>query len=187
MVKKKHRVLNILIMETFFYLATEEVSGGFGLNLNILGSNLINLVLIITFLVIYGGKFLGNILTERRTKIEAEIKEAEALELKAAAALTQGQQNLTQAQGKARQIKADAGVTAKRVGKEILAQGEKEIERMKATAVQELDSERAKVVSELKQTITVLALEKAEQQLKETLNEETQGKLISSAVGQLGG
>ena len=174
-------------METFFYLATEEVSGGFGLNLNILGTNLINLVLIITFLVIYGGKFLGNILTERRTKIEAEIKEAEALESKAAAALAEGQKSLSQAQDKAAKIKADAEVTAKRVSEEILAQGDREIERMKATAVQELDSERAKVVAELKQTIAVLALEKAEQELKDTLNEETQGKLISNAIGQLGG
>jgi F-type H+-transporting ATPase subunit b len=174
-------------METFFYLATEEVSGGFGLNLNILGTNLINLVLIITFLVIYGGKFLGNILTERRTKIEAEIKEAEALELKAAGALAEGQKSFSQAQDRAAKIKADAEVTAKRVGEEILAQGDQEIERMKATAVQELDSERAKVVAELKQTIAVLALEKAEQELKDTLNEETQGKLISNAIGQLGG
>ena len=174
-------------METFFYLATEEVSGGFGLNLNILGTNLINLVLIITFLVIYGGKFLGNILTERRTKIEAEIKEAEALESKAAAALAEGQKSFSQAQDRAAKIKADAEVTAKRVSEEILAQGDREIERMKATAVQELDSERAKVVAELKQTIAVLALEKAEQELKDTLNEETQGKLISNAIGQLGG
>ena len=174
-------------METFFYLATEEVSGGFGLNLNILGTNLINLVLIITFLVVYGGKFLGNILTERRTKIEAEIKEAEALELKAAGALAEGQKSFSQAQDRAAKIKADAEVTSKRVSEQILAQGDQEIERMKATAVQELDSERAKVVAELKQTIAVLALEKAEQQLKDTLNEETQGKLISNAVGQLGG
>lgn len=42
-------------------------------------------------------------------------------------------------------------------------------------------------MAELKRTIAVLALEKAEQQLKDNLNEETQGKLISNAVGQLGG
>jgi F-type H+-transporting ATPase subunit b len=174
-------------METFFYLATEEVSGGFGLNLNILGSNLINLVLIIGFLVIYGGKFLGNILTERRTKIETEIKEAEARKSKAAAALAVAKKNLTQAQEKAKQIKAESEVTAKRVSEEILAQGNKDIERMKALALQELDSERAKVIVDLKQTIAVLAIEKAEQQLKETLDEQAQGKLISNAVGQLGG
>ena len=68
-----------------------------------------------------------------------------------------------------------------------MAQGQKDIERMKATAVQELDSERAKVVNELKRTIAVLALEKAEQQLKNTLTDEVQGKIISRAVEQLGG
>jgi F-type H+-transporting ATPase subunit b len=174
-------------METFFYLATEEVSGGFGLNLNILGSNLINLVVIVSLLIVYGGKFLGNILTERRTKIEEEIKEAENLKAQAFASLTEGQKNLAQAQDKAKQIKADAEASAKRVSEEILAQGNKEIERMKLLAVQELDSERTKVIAELKQTIAVLALKKAEQQLKETLNEEAQGQLISNAIGQLGG
>lgn len=174
-------------METFFYLATEEVSEGFGLNFNILGSNLINLVLIITFLVVYGSKFLENLLTERRTKIEAEIKEAEARKAQAAASLSEAQKNLTQAQEKAKQIKADAETTASRVSKEILAQGEKDVERLKATALAELDSERNKVVAQLKQQIAVLALEKAEEQLKETLDEEAQGKLVSNAVGQLGG
>lgn len=174
-------------METFFYLATEKVSGGFGLNFDILGTNLLNLVIIIFFLVVYGGKFLGNILTERRTRIEEEIQEAENRKLKAASELAESQKNLTQAQQKAQQIKIEAEVTAKKVSEEILAQGTKDIERMKATAVQELDSERGKVVAELRRTIAVMAVEKAELQLKETLNEETQGKLISSAVGQLGG
>lgn len=174
-------------METFFYLATEEVSGGFGFNFNILGSNLINLVLIIAFLVVYGGKFLGNILTERRTKIEEEIKEAENRKAQATAKLATAQKDLTQAQTQAKQIKAEAEVNGKRIAEEILAQGDKDIERMKAAAVQELDSERIKVVAELKRTIAVLALEKAEQQLKESLNEDSQNKLISSAVGQLGG
>ena len=174
-------------METFFYLATEEVSGGFGINFNILGSNLINLVLIISFLVIYGGKFLGNILTERRTKIEEEIKEAENRKAQAAAQLAEAQKNLTQAQNKAKEIKAEAEVTAKRVAEEIRTQGDKDVERMKATALQELDSERTKVIAQLKRTIAISALAKAEQQLKESLNEANQNKLISSAVEQLGG
>lgn len=174
-------------METFFYLATEEVSEGFGLNFDILGTNLINLTIIVSLLVVYGGKFLGKILTERRNQIAAEIKEAEDIESKAAASLAEAKQNLTKAQEKAKTIKAEAEVTAQRVKEEILAQGEKEIERMKASALQELDSERSKVIADLKQRIAVLALEKAEQQLKDTLNEESQGKLISNAVEQLGG
>jgi F-type H+-transporting ATPase subunit b len=174
-------------MGNLFYLATEEASGGFGINPDILGSNLINLVLVIGLLVVYGSKFIGNILNERRAQIQEEIQEAEARAAEAQSKLTQAQQDLAQAQEKAKQIKADAQVTAKRVSEEILAQGDQNIERMKATALQELDSERAKVIAELKRRIAVLALEKAQVQLKESLDDEAQGKLISSAVGQLGG
>jgi len=174
-------------MVTLFYLATEETAGGFGISSDILGSNVINLVIIIGLLVVYGGKFLGNLLTERRNRIAEEIQEAENRASVAAKALAQGKENLNQAQVKAKQIKSDAESSAEKLREEILVQGQKDIERMKATAVQELDSERAKVVAGLKQRIAVLALEKAEQQLKETLTDEVQGKLISRAVEQLGG
>lgn len=174
-------------MVTLFYLATEETAGGFGISSDILGSNVINLVIIIGLLVVYGGKFLGNLLTERRNRIAEEIQEAENLATTAAKALAEGKENLNQAQVKATKIKSDAESTAQKTRAEILAQGQKEIERMKATAVQELDSERAKVVASLKQTIAVLALNKAEQQLRETLTDEVQGKLVSRAVEQLGG
>lgn len=174
-------------MVTLFYLATESAEGGFGLSTDILGSNLINLIIVIGLLVVYGGKFIGNLLTERRNKIAEEIQEAEAQAQAAAKALAQGKENLNQAQEKAKQIINDAKATAEKVNAEILAQGQKDIARMKATAVQELDSERGKVVNELRRTIAVLALEKAEQQLKDTLTDEVQGKIISRAVEQLGG
>ena len=174
-------------MVTLFYLATEETAGGFGIGTDILGSNVINLIIIIGLLFVYGGKFLTNLLTERRNKIAEEIQEAEKLAATAATALAEGKENLSQAQVKAKQIKSDAESTAEKLKAEILAQGQKDIERMRATAVQELDSERAKVVASLKQRIAVLALEKAEQQLRETLNDDIQGKLISRAVEQLGG
>lgn len=174
-------------MINLFYLAVEEAGGGFGISSDILGSNLINLVIVIGLLVVYGGKFVGNILTERRNRIAEEIKEAEERAKTAEAALAEAKENLSQAQAKAKQIKADAQETAKTTREQILAQGQKEIERMKVTAVQELDSERAKVVTELKRTIAVLALQKAEQDLQDRLNDDIQGKLISRAVEQLGG
>lgn len=174
-------------MVNLFYLAIEETKGGFGISSDILGSNLINLIIVIGLLVVYGGKIVGNILTERSNKIAEEIQEAENSASLAAKALAEGKENLNQAQAKAKQIKSDAQSTAEKLRVEILAQGQKDIERMKATAIQELDSERAKVIAGLKQRIAVLALEQAQQQLKETLNDEIQGKLISRAVEQLGG
>ena len=175
-------------MINLLYLATKEAGSGFGLKFDdILGSNVINLTIIIVLLVVYGSKFLNNILNERSEKIAQEIQEAENHAQDAAKALAVAKKNLDQAQAKAKQIKADAEATAKNLRAEILAQGEKEIERMKATAVQELDSERAKVIAELKRKTAILALEKAEQDLRNRLNDEVQGQLISRAVDQLGG
>jgi F-type H+-transporting ATPase subunit b len=173
-------------MINLLYLATEEASG-FGIKFDLLGSNVINLTIVIVFLLVYGTKFLNNILDQRREKIAQEIQEAENYAQEAAQALAGAKENLDQAQAKAKQIKADAEATGKNLRAEILAQGEKEVQRMKATAVQELDSERARVVAELKRQIAVLALEKAEQDLRDRLNDEVQGQLISRAVDQLGG
>ena len=173
-------------MINLLYLATEE-AGGFGLKLDdILGSNVINLTIVIVFLLVYGSKFLNGILEERKSKIAQEIQEAENVAKEAEQALAEAKKNLDQAQAKAKQIKTDAEATAKNLKADILAQGEKEVERMKATAVQELDSERAKVVAQLKRQIAIQALEKAEEDLKERLNDEVQGQLISRAVDQLG-
>ncbi|HIK37612.1 MAG: F0F1 ATP synthase subunit B [Geminocystis sp.] len=170
------------------YLAMEqEAARGFGINPDILGSNVINLVIMIALLVVYGGKVLNNILAERRERIAQEIREAEERAAAAAAELQQAKKNLEQAHAKAEQIKAEALQRAEQLRTEILAQGEKEIEKMRLTAAQELESERKKVISTLKRQIALRALERAEQQLKERLNDELQAKLITRALEQLGG
>lgn len=174
-------------MVNLFYLAAEEVREGFGISSDILGSNLINLIIIIALLVVYGRKFIGNILTERRNKIAEEIKEAENRAMTASKALAEAKENLNQAQVKAQEIKSTAVVTAEKVRAEVMAQGQIDIEKMKAAAGQELDSERSKVIADLKRRTAVLALEKAEENLKSRLNDDIQGKLISRAISQLGG
>ena len=53
----------------YLFLATAE-KGGFGLNPDLIETNLFNLVLVLGFVVVFGRKLLGNILTERRESIE---------------------------------------------------------------------------------------------------------------------
>jgi F-type H+-transporting ATPase subunit b len=175
------------MMGTFSYLATENAHGGLGLNFDILETNLINLSLLIGFLVVYGRKFISNILTERRLAIEEEINEAETQSQTAAAQLAEAQQKLAQAQAEAVTIRADAETRAKVLKSQILAQADTEIERMKATAVQELDTEQAKVIAELKQRIVLKALEKSEARLKDRLDVSAGEKLIDRCIAQLGG
>ena len=175
-------------MENFLYLAeAAEHSEGFGLNLDILETNIINLSILIGLLLFYGRKFIGNILSDRRAKIEQEIKEAETRAQDAAAALADAQQKLAQAQAEAEKIRKNAEETAKKAKESILSQAGQEVNRIKAAASQELDSEQAKVIAELRGRIAALAIERVESQLRERLDDSAQTQLVDRFVAQLGG
>jgi F-type H+-transporting ATPase subunit b len=177
------------MMGTLLFLAEahSEVKGGFGLHLDILESNLINLLILLAVLLYYGSKIVGNILNERRTKIAQRIQEVEEKQKQAAAALTEEQQKLAQAQATAAKIRQEAETNAQKAKESILAQGAKEVERLKAMAVADLNSEQERAIAELKQRVAALALQRVESQLEETLNEEAQQKLIDRSIAQLGG
>ncbi|NJL09471.1 MAG: hypothetical protein HC908_02340 [Calothrix sp. SM1_7_51] len=90
------------------YLAEAGSEGGFGLNTDILDTNIINLAIIITVLLVFGRKVVGNTLKSRRENIETAITSAESRVKEAAARLTEAQQNLAQAQSEAKTILAQA-------------------------------------------------------------------------------
>jgi F-type H+-transporting ATPase subunit b len=175
-------------MVNVLWLAT-EASGeeGFGLNLDILDTNLINLTILIGVLFYFGRGFVGKILSERRATIEQAIKEAEQRQQQAAAALAEQQQKLTKAQAEAEQIIATAEARAQEVKQKIQAQAEQDVERMKANASQEMDSERDKAIAQLRSIIASQALAKVEAQIKETLDDNGQQQLIDRSLGLLGG
>ena len=189
------------MMNSFILLATEAVEvaheaaeaaheaheGGFGLNFDILETNLINLVLLLGILIYFGSKVVSSALGARRDKIAQAIQEAEARQKKATAALAEQQQNLAKAQAEAKQIREAATTNAQTAKEAILAQAAKDVERLKETAQQDLNSEQERVIAELKQRIAALALERVESQLSSGLNDESQQKLVNRSIAQLGG
>lgn len=174
-------------MGTFFLLAAEAEHSGFGLNLDVLETNLINLAIIIGVLVYFGKKSLGGTLSERRAQIEAAIKEAEQRKEQAAAALAEQQQKLAQAQAEATRIRAEAEERAKAARANVLSQAEEDIERMKAAAAQDLSTQQDRVLNELRQRIAALAMQRAEAQLKADMNEDSQRQLIDRSIAMIGG
>jgi F-type H+-transporting ATPase subunit b len=176
-------------MVTFLFLAEahSEVQGGFGLNLNIFESNLINLLILIGVLFYYGRGTVANILKERHSKIAQTIQEVEEKVQQSANALAEQQQKLAQAQLTADKIRKEAEVSAQKAKEDLLAQGEKEVERLKSMAVQDLNSERDKAIAELQQRVATLTIEQVESQLKQILDESAQQKLIERSIAQLGG
>lgn len=176
----------------FFWLIAEagakaSEEGGFGLNTNILETNIVNLAIVIGVLVYFGRGFLGKVLGERQSAIESAIKEAEERKQKAAVALADEQQKLAQAQQEVKRIRAEAEDRAVAAKAAILEQAERDIQRLRESVSQDVDTERAKAIAELRERIAALALQKAESDLPSRLNDDVQRSIVDRSIAMIGG
>ncbi|HEY9647037.1 MAG TPA: F0F1 ATP synthase subunit B [Chroococcidiopsis sp.] len=165
----------------------EAGHSGFGINLDILETNVINLAIIIGALVYFGRGFLGKTLSERRSQIEIAINEAEKRKQNAAAALAEQQQKLAQAKTEAARIRAAAEESAEAARLSILAEAEQDVERLKSTAAQDVASQQERVIRELRQRVVTLAIQKAEARLKGGLSGDAQKQLVDRSIALIGG
>lgn len=185
------------IMGTFLLLAAEasaihsELSegahGGFGLNLDILETNIINLTILVGILVVFGRKFLTDTLDARRSAIEIEIQEAEKSAKQAASALSEAQEKLTQAQAEAERIRKAAQESAQSAKEAILAKAAVDVQRLKEVAAADLNSERDKAIAQLRSRVVAMALQKVESQLRTGIADDAQQQIINRSIELLGG
>lgn len=164
-----------------------EAEGGLGVNPDLFGSNLINLIIVIGVLYYFGRGFLGKILSERRNTIETDIKEAEQKASQAEAQLKAANADLEQAQAQAKRIVADAQERAKAVKAQIMDETRAEIERLKTSSAQELQSDESRAMAELRQRAVNLAVEEARTYLRDRLKAEDQQQIIDRSISQIGG
>lgn len=167
-------------------VAGAEHEGSFGLNVDILGTNLINLAILVGVLVYFGRKVLTNILQERRSNIEKEITEAEKRSQEAAVALSKAQEQLTQAQQEAQRIRKAAEENAVKAREAILAQAAKDVELLKETSARDLDTQKERALDELRERVVAMALEKVESELRTGIADDAQNTLIDRSIALLG-
>lgn len=177
------------MIETLLFLAEahSEVESGFGLNLDIFETNLINLTLLVGILVYFGKPLLSKTLTERRAKIAEQIQAVEQKKKQAEVTLANEQKKLEEAKARAAKIRSEATTNAQKARETILAQGEKEVQRLKEIAGKDLSSEQEKAIAQLRERVVALALERARSQMENVLNDDVQRKLIDSSIAKLGG
>ena len=177
------------MIETLLFLAEahSEVESGFGLNLDIFETNLINLTLLVGILVYFGKPVLSKILTERRSKIAEQIQAVEQKKKQAEVTLANEQKKLEEAKETAAKIRSETTTNAQKARETILAQGEKEVQRLKEIAGKDLSSEQEKAIAQLRERVVALALENARSQMENMLNDDVQRKLIDSSIAKLGG
>jgi F-type H+-transporting ATPase subunit b len=174
------------MMGNFLFLATAE-GGGFGLNTDFIEANLVNLVLVLIFVFIFGRKLLTDILTERRLAIETAIKDAETRQKASVSALEVAKKNLAQAKAEAETIRSTAITSAANAQAEIAAKATADIARMQELAAADTNTEQDKAIAELRTRVTKLAMERAEAQLKNLLTDSAQSELVDRSIALVGG
>jgi F-type H+-transporting ATPase subunit b len=160
--------------------------GGFGLNTNILETNLINLVIVIGVLVWFLKGFLGGILERRRAAILDELKDAESRLAQAVAALTKAQADLAAAQTKAEQIRSDGKARAEAIRADSEMRTIEEMARLKQEAVADLNAEAARVSALLRREAARQAIDKALAVLPTKLDDAAQARLLDQSIANLG-
>ncbi|MDX1976975.1 MAG: F0F1 ATP synthase subunit B [Pseudanabaenaceae cyanobacterium bins.68] len=166
------------------YLAAEAIGQheGFGLNPNILETNLINIVIILAVLVYFGRGIVGNILSQRLTKIQTAIAEAEQRQAKAAEQLAIQQEKLAQTQAECDRLLAKAKQDAEQVRAQILAGVSGDIEKLKLAAQREIDTEQERAIAQLREQVVVQSLAKVNAYFDQGLSESAQTQLIDRSL-----
>ena len=171
---------------SFAHASSAEAEGGFGLNLDIFETNIINLAILIGALFYFGKGLLTKILTERKAAIATEIQAAEKSAKESARALSEAQQKLTQAQAEAQRIRQTAEENAQIAKEAILAQAAKDVEQMKQMAANDLSTETERAIADLRRQVVAKALQKVESELRQRVDSNVEQKLLDRSIALLG-
>ena len=162
-------------------LATE----GFGLNLNLFETNIINWAVVIFGLYKFLPSFLGKMLQKRREGILIELKDAEDRLLKATKALEKAKNDLSLAEEKASQIKADSLKRSESIRMESEKKAIEEMARIKQSAISDESSEAARAITQLRKEAVELAIKKALDSLPNRLDQTKQENLVTQSINNI--
>ena len=167
---------------TLFTFASE----GFGLNLDLFETNILNLAVVIFGLYKFLPGFLGKILEKRRTTILTDLKDAEERLIQAKNSLSKAKDELASAKQKAEKIRNDCKARAEAIRLDSEKRTVEEMARIKQGAASDLTAEAARVTSQLRKEAAELAIEKALAILPKKLDSSTQDNFLKQSINNIG-
>ena len=159
---------------------------GFGLNLNLFETNLLNLAVVVFGLYKFLPNFLGSMLENRRSSILQDLKDAEDRLVDASKALKQAKLDLSSAEKKADKIRNDCQARAESIRLESEKRTVLEMARIKQGAASDLNVEASRVSNQLRREAAELAIEKALTSLSGKLDEKAQDKFLRQSIKNIG-
>jgi len=160
--------------------------GEFGLNFDIIETNILNLGVVIAVVIYLGGDVLTSLLNDRKQRILGTLKSADERFLEAQQKLEEAKQKVQIAQTKAVEIREQGNKTAIQAAKTLFERTEEEIRRLEESKQATLRFEEEKAMSQVRQQVVNLSIERAFTQLRSKMDASLQRKLIDTNINLLG-
>nr|YP_009559603.1 ATP synthase CF0 subunit I [Diphasiastrum digitatum]AZU95400.1 ATP synthase CF0 subunit I [Diphasiastrum digitatum] len=160
-------------------------AGGFGLNTNLLETNLINSGVVLGILVYSGKGVLSNLLTNRKRTILSTIRDAEERYKEATDKLKQARTRLQQAKIKADEIRINGLSRMEREKRDLIDFADENSKRLEDSKNATIRFEEQRAIEQVRQQVSRLALERALEVLNIRLNSELQSRMIDYHIGLL--
>ena len=168
-------------------LAAEAGEGGAGLTINLFWIIVSALNFLVFFFLVYRIVLVpvGGMLADRRARIEQGLKDADAARREREAAADQRQAVLAEARQEALAIVTRAQRMADEAREQGVAATQAEIDRMKARAAADIESERQRAMADVRGQVADLALLAAGKVIGETMDGERERRLVNEFLDQL--
>ncbi len=145
-----------LFTEASFILAS---NGSFGINTDIFETNLVNQLIVLVGIVFFGRDFLSESLGQRQTEIINGVEDSEKRLNEATTRLAEAKNQLSQARVIMDQIKKETSETKATLLEADYNQAKLELSKRFSSASTILKFRERQILSEIKQYVSVLALE----------------------------
>lgn len=167
-------------------LGAIELGNGFGINTNILETNILNLSVVVTVVVYAVGGALTGLLDARKKAIYDSFNKAEEQFNKAQEALTDAKKAFTDAEAKVLEIKDQGKSKIQQLKVSLVEQTAQDAERLENSKETTLRIEQDRIRNALRRNLVVKAMNGASMQLEKTLDNQKQARVLETFIPTLG-
>nr|YP_009259071.1 ATP synthase CF0 subunit I [Sequoia sempervirens]ALB36977.1 ATP synthase CF0 subunit I [Sequoia sempervirens] len=173
------------VTDSFISLIYLPSAEGFGLNTNILETNIINLSVVLGVLIYFGKGVLSNLLDNRKQKILSTIQNSEELCKGAANQLEQARARLREIEMRAREIRVNGYSQIQQEKDYLINVASVNLKQLENSKNETVHFEQQRVIEQVQQQISRQAVQRALRTLNSRLNNELHLRTIEHNIDLL--
>lgn len=173
------------LIQLYSLLSINNIIHQIGFNPDILETNVINILLLLSGLIYVIKNFLGSLLFIRQEKVLVAIRETEEKLKHANMRLEQCKNQLKQTQNVIVNINNQANSTAQKIQQEIMEQGKTDIDKLIQSSKDSIANAEDQIKQQIYKHITNLAIQRAFTELNNQITSETQSRIVDKKISQL--